>query len=67
MCGKKYDWKQPNRLLVLQTGDSVEQAKVFKAQAFLQGMCANLVNALKMLANQQEDGDGLSQNILKDG
>ena len=29
--GEKYDWKQPNRLLVLQTGDSIEQAKVFKA------------------------------------
>ena len=50
MCGKKYDWKQPNRLLVLQTGDSVEQAKVFKAQAVLQGLCANLINVLKLLA-----------------
>ena len=24
---RKYDWKQPNRLLVVQTGDSDEQAK----------------------------------------
>ena len=30
---KEYDWKQPNRLLVVQTGESVEQAKVFKAHA----------------------------------
>ena len=56
--GEKYDWRQPNRLLVVQTGESFEQAKVFKAHAVLQGLCANLINALKMLAKQQEDGDG---------
>ena len=56
ICGEKYDWKQPNRLLVVQTGDSIEQAKVFKAHAVPQGLCANLVN----------DGDGLLQNIVKD-
>ena len=61
---EKYDWKQPNRLLVVQMGESTEQAKVFKAQAVLQGRCANLINALKLLANQQEDGDGLSQNSV---
>ena len=40
VCGEKYDWKQPNRLSVVQTGESYEQAKVFKAhaepQAFVQ-------------------------------
>ena len=51
---------------VVQTGDSIEQAKVFKAHAVLQGLCANFVNALKLLANQQEDGDDLLQNIVKD-
>ena len=39
---------------------SVNQAKVFKAHA----VPGNLVNALKLLANQQEDGDGLIQNIV---
>ena len=29
-----------------------------------QGLCGNLINALKLLANQQEDGDGLIQNIV---
>ena len=29
-----------------------------------QGFCGNLINALKLLANQQEDGDGLIQNIV---
>ena len=64
ICGEKYYWRQPNRLLVVQTGDSFEQAKVFKANAVPQGLCENLVNALKLLANQQEDGDGLLQNIV---
>ena len=65
-CGEEHDWKQPQRLLVVQTGDSVDQAKVFKAHAVPQGFCANLINALKLLPNQQKDGDGLFQNIVKD-
>ena len=48
ICGEKYDWKQPNRLLVVQTGESVEQAKVFKAHAVPQGLCANLINAFEI-------------------
>ena len=38
--------------------------KVFKAHAIPQGLCENLINALKLLANQQEDGDGLLQSIV---
>ena len=53
-----------NRLLVVQTGESIDQAKVFKAHAVPQGLCANLINASKLLANQQEDGDGLILNIV---
>ena len=63
---RKYDSKQPNRLLVVQSVDSIDQAKVFKAHAVPQGLCANLINALRLLANQQEDGDGLLQNLVKD-
>ena len=66
ICGEKYDWRQPHRLLVVQTGEHFEHAKVFKAHAVPQGLCANLINALKLLSNQQEDGDGLLQNIVKD-
>ena len=44
--------------------ESVNQAKVFRAHAVPQGVCGNLINALKLLANQQEDGDGLVQNIV---
>ena len=34
ICQEKYDWKQSNRLLVVQTGESVNQAKVFRAHAW---------------------------------
>ena len=53
ICGEKNDWKQPNRLLVVQTGESVHQAKVFRAHGVPQGLYGNLVNVLKLLANQQ--------------
>ena len=54
---RKYDWKQPSRLLVVQTDESVNQAMVFRAHAVPQGFYKNLINALKLLAIQQEDGD----------
>ena len=50
--------------LVVQTGESIDQAKVFKAHAVPQGLCGNLINALKLLVRQQEGGDGLTQNIV---
>ena len=45
-------------------GESFEQAKVFKAHAVPQGLSENLIKALKLLANQQEDGDGPIQSIV---
>ena len=33
ICGETFDWRAPNRLLVVQTGSSASQAKVFKAYA----------------------------------
>ena len=44
----------------------MEQATVFEARAAQQGLYAHLINALKLLVNQQEDGDCLIQNIVKD-
>ena len=35
-----------------------------KRMQHLQGLCVNLINALTLLANQQDDGDGLVQNIV---
>ena len=40
--------------LGVQTGESVNQAKVFRAHAVPWGLCGNLLIALKLLANQQE-------------
>ena len=48
------DWQQPNRLLAVQRGDSIEQAKVVKAHAVSQGLCANLINAWKLLATSKK-------------
>ena len=40
---RKYDWRKPNTLLVVQNGESFEQAKVFKAHAVPQGMYRSLL------------------------
>ena len=64
ICREKYDCGAPNRLLVVHTGESVNQTKVFRARAVPQRLCGNLINALKLLANQQEDGDGPKQSIV---
>ena len=64
ICGQTYGWKAPNRLLVVQTGDSAIQAKVFKAHAVPQSVCENVINALKLLANQQKDCDSPTQSIV---
>ena len=53
--------ERPDRLLVVQTGESLNRARVFKEHAVHQGLCGNLINASKLLANQQ---DGLIQNIV---
>ena len=47
-----------------QTGVSASQAKVFKAHAAPQGLCENLINALKLLANKQKDGDSPIQSFV---
>ena len=63
-CGGQYEWRAPNRILVVQLGVNANEAKVFKAHAALLRLCGNLINALKLLANQRKDGDSPSQSIL---
>ena len=41
-----------------------QQAKVLKAHAVPQGLCENLINALKLLANQPKNGDSPVQSIV---
>ena len=47
-------------MLVVQRGE----AKVFRADAAPQGVCDNLINALKLLTNQQKDGESPIQSII---
>ena len=53
-----------HRILVVQLGTNANEAKVFKAHAAPQGLCENLINALKLLANEQTDGDSPIQSIV---
>ena len=50
--------------VVVQIGINVNEAKVFKALATPLGLCGNLTNALKLLANQQKDGDSPIESIV---
>ena len=38
-------------------GANANEAKVFKAHAAPLGLCDNLINALKLLVNQQKESD----------
>ena len=46
------------------TQQDFSRAKVFKAHAAPLCLCDNLINALKLLANQQKDGDSPIQSIV---
>ena len=63
-CGGQYEWRVPNRISMVQIGANTNRAKVFKALAAPLGLCDDLVNALKLLANQQKDGDSPIQSII---
>ena len=56
-CGGQCEWRAPNRVLVVQRGVNAN----FKAHASPLGLCNNVTNAPKLLANQQKDGDSLVQ------
>ena len=48
-CGGQFDWRAPNRILVVQLGTNTNEAKVvFRAHAASQLLCDNLINALKL-------------------
>ena len=63
-CGGLYDWRVPNRLLVIQVSAKAHEAKVFKALGAPQGLCDHLVNPLNLLTNQQKDGDSPIESIV---
>ena len=62
--GGQYEWRAPSRILVVQLGTNASGAKVFKAHAAPHGLCDNLINALKLLADQQKAGGSPVQSIV---
>ena len=64
VCGGQYELRAPDRILVMQLGANANEAKVFKAHTAPQGLCEILINALKLLANQQTHGDSPIQSIV---
>ena len=63
--GGLYNWKDPNRVLVIQDGTDASEAKVFRAHAPSQGAFHNLVCSLKLLANTQAGSDNLLDTIFE--
>ena len=64
ICGGKYEWRAPNTILVVQLGTNEDDANVIRAHAVPQGLCENLINAFKLLANQQRDVDSPIQSFV---
>ena len=63
-CGGQYDWRAPNRILVIQAGVDPREAKVFRAHCAPEGLCDHLLTVLKLLSNEQKDGDGPVESIV---
>ena len=49
---------------MIQLSANANEVKVFNAHAAPLGLCDNLVNTLKLLANQQKDGDSPIESIV---
>ena len=50
----QYEWRAPNRLLMIQDSVDPREAKVFRAHVVPQGLCDNLINSLKLLTKPEE-------------
>ena len=66
-CGGQYDWRNPNSILVIQHSADRRDATVFRSHAAAHGVCDNLVNAFKLLATQQQNGDSLVKVLVVEG
>ena len=64
-CGGQYNWRNPNRILVIQESTNRQEAKVFRTHAPQHGVCDTLFNALKLLVNQYQDGDSLVRVLVE--
>ena len=54
----------PDGFLVVQLRVNANEVEVYKAHASLLEFCDNLINAFKLLANQQKDGDSRIQSFV---
>ena len=63
--GGKYNWKDPNTVLVIAGQLEPQRGKSFSSHAPPQGARENLVCALKLLANQQTGGDSLVDTLFE--
>ena len=61
----QYNLKAPCRVLVTQDSTDSREAKVFRAHAAPQGMCDNLMNALKLLAHKHKYGDSPVKMVVQ--
>ena len=62
---EKFEWRAPNRLTVGTKQVSVPvRQRFFSAHAAPQGLCENLINALKLLTNHQRDGESPIYSIV---
>ena len=57
--------RNPIRVLVIQVSKDRNDAKVSRIHATSEFTCENLVNSLKLLANQQQDGDSPVNMIVQ--
>ena len=51
---ERFERRAPNRLVVVQTGDSASQAKAFKTHAVPQGVCENLIQCTQVVGKPAE-------------
>ena len=64
VVGANTNGERPTKILVVPLGVNANEAKVFKVHAAPLGLCDNQINALKLLANQQKDGNSPIQSIV---
>ena len=67
VCGvrRPVQLEGPNGVLVIQDRADPSDAKVFRAHALPQGVCENVVCAMKLLANLRTGGDNLVDTMFE--
>ena len=63
--GGQYNWRDPNRVLVMRYSADSGEAKVFGALVPQQSACEHLLYAVKLPANQQTRGDSPVQVLVE--